>query len=407
MTFPDGFLWGAATASYQIEGAADTREQSIWDVFSHTPGKVADGHTGDVACDHYHRYREDVALMAEIGLKAYRFSIAWPRIADLSFYDRLVDELLERGISPVATLYHWDLPVTYDWRDRDTAYAFADYATKAYEVIGDRVSMWTTLNEPWVSAFVGYGSGRHAPGVESSEDPFTVAHHLLLAHGLGTQALRAAGASQVSITLNLTPVIGDESGLIDTLANRMFLDPVLLGTDPLERIPDDDLKIINQPIDALGVNYYTVNRVVVDPSSPGSPEHPGSAGLRWLPPEGTPTEMNWEVAPFGLTDLLVRLSRDYPGTPLMITENGAAYEDTVHDQDRIAYLDAHFRAAAAAIEQGADLRGYFVWSLMDNFEWAYGYHKRFGIIRVDYDTLERTLKDSARWYHDVILNNGL
>ncbi|WP_182907935.1 GH1 family beta-glucosidase [Microbispora sp. H13382] len=423
-SFPDGFLWGAATASYQIEGAvrADGRVPSIWDTFSHTPGMVVDGHTGDVACDHYNRYLEDVEIMAWLGLKAYRFSVAWPRLADLSFYDRLVDALLDRGITPVATLYHWDLPQTLQdeggWANRDTAYRFADYTAAVHKRLGDRVATWTTLNEPWVSAFVGYASGRHAPGVTDPAAAFAAAHHLMLAHGLGVQALRAGGAESVSLTLNLTPILGDAepARLIDGLANRLFLDPVLRGEYPadvlahLERFTEvdlDDLPTIAQPIDVLGVNYYTVNRVVADPSSEGHPEYPGSEGIAWEDPHGPVTEMDWEINPAGLEDLLLRLSRDYPGTPLMITENGAALTDEVADPGRISYLDAHFRAARSAMDRGADLRGYFVWSLLDNFEWARGYDKRFGLVRVDYETLERTPRDSARWYREVIAGNGL
>ncbi|MEW9529962.1 GH1 family beta-glucosidase [Microbispora sp. NPDC049125] len=424
ISFPDDFLWGAATASYQIEGAVDEdgRVPSIWDTFSHTPGKVAGGQTGDVACDHYHRYADDVELMAWLGLRAYRFSVAWPRLADLSFYDRLVDALLAKGITPVATLYHWDLPQSLQdeggWTNRDTAYRFADYATAVHERLGDRVATWTTLNEPWVSAFVGHGSGRHAPGVTDPAAAFTAAHHLMLAHGLGVQALRAAGAQSVSLTLNLSPALGEPgpAQLIDGLANRLFLDPVLRGEYPpdvlehISRFTDvklDDLPTIAQPIDVLGVNYYSVNRVLADPGSPGNPEFPGSEGIAWATPHGELTEMGWEVNPSGLEDLLLRLTRDYPGVPLMITENGVAYPDAVADPDRIAFLDAHFRAARAAMDKGADLRGYFVWSLMDNFEWARGYDMRFGVIRVDYETLERTPRDSARWYRDVIARGGL
>ncbi|MEV0967725.1 GH1 family beta-glucosidase [Microtetraspora glauca] len=433
-TFPEGFLWGAATASYQIEGAVheDGRGASIWDTFSHTPGEVRDGHTGDVACDHYHRYREDVEIMADLGLGAYRFSVAWPRVqplgsgeinaAGLDFYDRLVDALAEKGVTPVATLYHWDLPqVLQDvggWTSRDTAYRFAEYAAAVYERLGDRVASWTTLNEPWVSAFVGHGSGRHAPGVCDPGAAFTAAHHLMLAHGLAVETLRTAGAGSISLTLNLSPVLGEAepARLIDGLANRLFLDPVLRGEYPadvldhLRRYTDvdlGDLKTIAQPIDVLGVNYYTVNRVAADPGSTGHPEYPGSQGIRWTAPEGPTTEMGWEIIPSGLEALLVRLSRDYPGVPLMVTENGAAFADDLADTDRIAFLDGHFRAAHAAIGKGVDLRGYFVWSLMDNFEWAHGYHKRFGLVRVDYDTLERTPRDSARWYREVIARNGL
>ncbi len=430
--FPEGFLWGAATAAYQIEGAAreDGRVPSIWDTFSHTPGKVRDGHTGDVACDHYHRYAEDVALMRELGLRAYRFSIAWPRFGTpgFDFYDRLLDELLEAGITPVATLYHWDLPQSLQdrggWLDRDTAYRFAEYAAGAYERLGDRVATWTTLNEPWVSAFVGHGSGRHAPGVSDPAAAFTAAHHLMLAHGLAVQALRAAGAGSVSITLNLAPILGDEepARLVDGLCNRIFLDPLLRGVYPedvlahLRRFTDvklDDLETIHQPIDVLGVNYYSPKHVRTDPEAPGDREHPGTEGIAFPKPEGPVTAMGWGINPECLESLLVRLSREYPGTPLLITENGAAFADTVtgddrvHDTDRVAFLDAHVRAAHAAIAQGADLRGYFVWSLLDNFEWAHGYHKRFGLVYVDYATQRRIRKDSFHWYRDVIAANGL
>ncbi|WP_308170245.1 GH1 family beta-glucosidase [Acrocarpospora catenulata] len=429
--FPDEFIWGAATASYQIEGAVheDGRGPSIWDVFSHTPGKVVDGHTGDVACDHYHRYREDVAIMADLGLQAYRFSVAWPRVqpggsgpanpAGLDFYDRLVDELLARGIAPIATLYHWDLPAELDWRDRATADRFAEYAALVYGRLGDRVGTWTTLNEPWVSAFVGYGSGRHAPGIADPAAAFTAAHHLLRAHALGVRALRAGGAREVSLTLNLSPMIGDPSvtTLIDGLANRLFLDPALRGGYPedvlahIAKFTDLDEPLF-EPIDLLGINYYTVNRLAADPASPGHLEYPGSEGIAWLPPHGEPTEMGWEVIPSGLYDLLMRLTRDYPGTPLMITENGCAYPDTIQngqvpDPARIAYLEGHFQAAHQAITDGAPLRGYLVWSLLDNFEWARGYHKRFGLIHVGYDSLERLPKSSAHWYREVIARNGL
>ena len=432
ITFPEGFHWGAATASYQIEGGAgdDGRVPSIWDTFCRTPGKVRDGHTGDVACDHYHRYAEDVAIMADIGLRAYRFSIAWPRFGTpgFDFYDRLTDALLAAGITPVATLYHWDLPQSLQdaggWTNRDTAYRFADYAAGVHARLGDRVATWTTLNEPWVSAFVGHASGRHAPGMTDPAAAFTATHHLLLAHGLGVSALRAAGARSISLTLNLSPIHGDPEPalLIDGLANRLFLDPVLRGKYPddvlthIRRFIDpnlDDLPVISQPIDALGVNYYTVNQVRADPAAVAHPEFPGTDGIAFVPPGGPVTEMGWGINPEGLEELLLRLARDYPGTPLMVTENGVAFPDqadlsgAVHDVDRIAFLDGHLRAAHRAIEGGADLRGYFVWSLLDNFEWAHGYHMRFGLVRVDYDTLARTPKQSARWYHDVIDRGGL
>ncbi|MET9065982.1 GH1 family beta-glucosidase [Streptosporangium sandarakinum] len=443
LTFPEGFLWGAATAAYQIEGAAadDGRGPSIWDTFSRTPGKVRAGHTGDVACDHYHRRSDDVRLMRDLGLAAYRFSVSWPRIQPdgsgpvnprgLDFYDRLVDELREAGVTPIVTLYHWDLPQSLEdrggWIARDTAERFADYAAIMHARLGDRVETWTTLNEPWCSAFLGYGCGIHAPGRAEPELGFTAVHHLLLGHGLAVGALRAGGAAKVGITLNLAPVIGDDPvavSLVDGLQNRIFLDPVLRGeypADVVERarrftdwsfVEDGDLETIGRPIDLLGVNYYTPQTVAARPGEPASPVFPGSEGIAFGGADAPKTAMGWAIQPFGLTDLLVRLSRDYPGTPLVITENGAAFDDevkdgAVHDPDRVSYLDAHLRAAHAAIEQGADLRGYMVWSLMDNFEWAEGYGKRFGVVHVDYTTQRRTPKDSALWYRDVIRRNGL
>ncbi|MFF0250436.1 GH1 family beta-glucosidase [Streptosporangium sandarakinum] len=443
LTFPEGFLWGAATAAYQIEGAAadDGRGPSIWDTFSRTPGKVRAGHTGDVACDHYHRRSDDVRLMRDLGLAAYRFSVSWPRIQPdgsgpvnprgLDFYDRLVDELHEAGVTPIVTLYHWDLPQSLEdrggWIARDTAERFADYAAIMHARLGDRVETWTTLNEPWCSAFLGYGSGIHAPGRAEPELAFTAVHHLLLGHGLAVGALRAGGAAKVGITLNLAPVIGDDPvavSLVDGLQNRIFLDPVLRGeypADVVERarrftdwsfVEDGDLETISRPIDLLGVNYYTPQTVAARPGEPASPVFPGSEGIAFGGADAPKTAMGWAIQPFGLTDLLVRLSRDYPGTPLVITENGAAFDDevkdgAVHDPDRVSYLDAHLRAAHAAIERGADLRGYMVWSLMDNFEWAEGYGKRFGVVHVDYTTQRRTPKDSALWYRDVIRRNGL
>ena len=448
--FPDGFVWGSATASYQIEGAAteDGRGPSIWDTFSRTPGKVFAGHTGDVACDHYHRYRDDVAIMADLGLQSYRFSIAWPRIQPdgtgpvntrgLDFYDRLTDELLGQGIQPVVTLYHWDLPQALEsrggWASRETALAFAEYAQIAYARLGDRVPTWTTLNEPWCSAFLGYASGRHAPGVQNPASAFRAVHHLLLGHGLAAEALRAAGAGTIGITLNPDAVIpvdpaspADQAAarIADGLHNRIFLDPLVKGAypddmrelmsrfTPLDFIQDGDEKQINQPIDVLGVNYYTPSYVSAKPGQPAAPEAPGTEGISFAKPAGPVTDMNWLIEPDALRKLLERLHTDY-GVPLMITENGAAYpevpapgSDEVHDTRRVEYLDGHLRACLDAISNGVDLRGYFVWSLMDNFEWAEGYAKRFGVIHVDYATQERRPKDSARWYADVIRRNGL
>ena len=452
--FPDGFVWGAATAAYQIEGAADEdgRGPSIWDTFSHTPGKVAGGDTGDVACDHYHRYAEDVALMRELGLRAYRFSVAWPRVQPdgrgalnargLDFYDRLVDELLKAGITPYVTLYHWDLPQPLEdlggWPARDTAYRFADYARAVHARLGDRVRTWTTLNEPWVAAFLGYASGLYAPGRTDPAAAFRAAHHLLLAHGLGTAALRAAGAEEIALTLNLAPVLTPEHAtsepdvaaarLVDGLLNRQFLDPALRGRYPddvlavverhagLGHIRDGDLDLIRHRVDLLGVNYYNPTFVSAGPGEPANPAFPGTEGIRFEPATGPTTAMGWPIDPNGLTALLVRLSREYPHVGLLVTENGAAFDDEVrtgedgdrvHDHDRLAYLEGHLRAAHAAIRAGADLRGYLVWSLLDNFEWSEGYRRRFGIVYVDYPTQRRLPKDSALWYREVIRRNGV
>ncbi|GIG61251.1 beta-glucosidase [Longispora fulva] len=439
ITFPEGFVWGAATAAYQIEGAVglDGRGPSIWDTFSHTPGRVAGGDTGDVACDHYHRYPADVALMAELGLPAYRFSVSWARVAPdgrglnprgLDFYDRLVDELVARGIEPIVTLYHWDLPQALEdtggWTARDTAERFADYAAAVHDRLGDRVPTWTTLNEPWCSAYLGYGNGVHAPGQRDPGKAFAAVHHLLLAHGLGTQALRSAGARSIGLTLNpasVSPVDPADPAdvaaarLVDGLQNRIFLDPVLRGEYPADvahlvraHIRDTDLKVISEPIDLLGVNYYMPLYVRARPGATGGGEaYPGTRDIEFLPAEGPVTEMGWLIEPAGLTRLLERIGRDYPGTPLMITENGGAFPEGTADADRIGYLDGHLRAAHEAISRGVDLRGYLVWSLLDNFEWAEGYRKRFGIVHVDYDTQRREPKDSALWYRDVIRRNGL
>ncbi|MBQ1072246.1 beta-glucosidase [Micromonospora sp. C31] len=453
LRFPDNFVWGAATAAYQIEGAAtdDGRGPSIWDTFSRTPGKVHHGHTGDVACDHYHRYADDVALMAELGLKAYRFSVAWPRIQPdgtgpvnprgLDFYDRLTDTLLARGIDPIVTLYHWDLPQTLQdrggWTNRETAEHFATYATAVHTRLGDRIPTWTTLNEPWCSAYLGYGNGVHAPGEQDPGAAFAAVHHLLLGHGLAARALRAAGARTVGITVNPADVRAADPDsaadaaavrLVDGLHNRIFLDPLLRAAYPddvLEHVAriveptfirDGDEKLIAAPIDLLGVNYYAPTYVAGRPDGAGGSAWPGTEGaVEFLPPAGPLTDMGWMIEPAGLTRLLERIATDYPGVPLMVTENGAAFPDKadadgtgqVPDADRIAYLDGHLRAVHEAISRGVDLRGYLVWSLLDNFEWAEGYRRRFGIIHVDYLTQRRTPKSSARWYQGVISRNGL
>ena len=438
--FPGNFLWGAATASYQIEGGHTDggKGQSIWDKFSHTPGKIVNGDTGDVACDHYHRYADDVALMSRLGLQSYRFSIAWPRIfpdgkgkfnrAGIEFYERLVDRLLERQILPFVTLYHWDLPQALQeiggWANRDVAHYFRDYAAAVYEALGDRVHHWITHNEPWVTAVLGYTQGIHAPGIQDPRQGVAAAHNLLLSHGEAVLAMRdiSARGLHVGITLNLSPAYpasdSDEDQAAarkaDAYSNRWFLDPVFKGhypADLLETFGDlttsivaDDLPIIATPVDLLGVNYYARQIVRHDPDAPN-----GVGRVR--EPSSEYTAMDWEVYPDGLYTLLTRLERDY-GPEIYITENGCAFEDIltpdnkVHDDRRTAYLRGHLNACHRAIRDGVKLRGYFVWSLMDNFEWAWGYTRRFGIVYVDYDEQTRILKDSARWYREAIAQNG-
>jgi beta-glucosidase len=452
LRFPAGFYWGAATAAYQIEGAVaeDGRTPSIWDTFSATPGKVDQGHTGEHATDHYHRFREDVGLMAELGLTAYRFSVSWPRVrpgggpvtndAGLGFYDRLVDSLLDAGIKPVATLYHWDLPQECEdaggWTNRDTAARFAEFAAVMGQRLGDRVDLWCTLNEPWCSAFLGYGTGVHAPGRTDHADSLAAVHHLLLAHGLAAQALRATiAAPRISIALNsgtVRPVTEDPADVdaarrIDGLLNRIFLDPLLHGRYPADVIADtaavsdwsfvrdEDLPVIGGPIDALGVNYYQPDLVGAARSAEPdrSTPYPASEAVAFHPVPAPVTDMGWPIDPTGLRDYLLRIRRDYGDIPLYVTENGAAYVDEmtadgrVPDVERIDYVHAHLAAAHEALTAGVDLRGYFVWSLLDNFEWAYGYSKRFGLIHVDYQTQRRTLKDSAHWYRGVIAAGGI
>ena len=464
--FPPGFVWGTATASYQIEGAvaADGRTPSVWDTFSHAPGNVAGGDTGDVADDHYRRWREDVAIMADLGVNAYRFSIAWPRItpavtaqalgpvneAGLAFYDRLVDALLEEGIAPSATLYHWDLPQALEdaggWPERETALRFGEYAAVVAARLGDRLSTTITLNEPWCAAYLGYAAGVHAPGRTEPAAALAAVHHLNLAHGLAVAALREhAPTTDVALTLNLgwfTPASPSEADAdavrqVDGLQNRVFLDPVLRGSYPEDVIADTatvtdwsfvregDLEVIAAPLDALGLNYYSPNVVRrLEPGEQGSggdDGHGDGGGSPWVAaddvefvaPTGPLTDMGWGIDARGLRVLLERLSRQAPGVALYVTENGAAYDDgpgedgAVHDERRTDYLRAHLGAVADAVEAGADVRGYFLWSLLDNFEWAHGYSKRFGIVHVDYATQVRTVKDSARWYSSVIENNAL
>ncbi|WP_433075653.1 GH1 family beta-glucosidase [Dactylosporangium sp. CA-052675] len=455
LTFPSTFWWGAATAAYQIEGSvdADGRTPSIWDTFAAQPGRIDGGDTGATSTGHFLRYREDVKLMAELGLSAYRFSIAWPRVrpagggvngavneAGLDFYDRLVDELLAAGVRPVATLYHWDLPQELEdrggWTARDTALRFGDYAAAVGARLGDRVAMWNTLNEPWCSAFLGYGTGGHAPGRRGHVGALTATHHLLLAHGLGVAALRAAGVTgQVSVALNAgavrpltaSPADADAARRIDGLLNRIFFDPILRGSYPSDTIEDTrdltdwhfvqpgDLATISAPVDAICVNYYQPDLVSAAPD--GELDHntpyPTAQAVRFHPTPGPVTHMGWSVDPTGLRDLLLRINRDYGDRPIYVTENGAAYDDRpgpdggVDDPERIAYLRGHLAAVHEAIAAGVDLRGYFVWSLLDNFEWAFGFSRRFGLIRVDYATLERTIKASGRWYAEAIARNAI
>ena len=433
--FPAGFAWGAATSAFQVEGAAalDGKGPSIWDAFCREAGRIVDGSSGEVACDHYHRLEEDLDLLAWLGVDAYRFSIAWPRVQPagsgavnepgLAFYDRLVDGLLARGIRPFATLYHWDLPLALQerhggWRSRETAHRFADYAAIVGRRLGDRVASFATLNEPWVAAVLGHERGVFAPGIADRATAMQVSHHLLLGHGLAVDALRAAGtAAPVGIVLNLSPAHARTTSaedaararLEDGLGARWYLDPLFKGRYPADvlahlgpdapEIRDGDLQAIGRPIDFLGVNYYM--RTVASAGEPWSPAQAGAAV----------TDMGWEIYPAGLTELLERLHRDYAPPPLYITENGAAFKDeavagAVEDEDRRRYLADHVAAVAEAIARGVDVRGYFVWSLLDNFEWASGYEKRFGIVRVDFATGERTPKRSAHWYRRFIATIG-
>jgi beta-glucosidase len=433
--FPPGFVFGAATSSYQIEGAAglDGRGESVWDRFSHTPGRTRNGDTGDVACDHYHRYREDVAIMGDLGLDAYRFSVAWPRVipagtgevneAGLDFYDRLVDELLGRGIAPHLTLYHWDLPQPLEdaggWPVRATAEAFADYAAVVAGRLGDRVRHFTTLNEPWVVSDHGYRNGSHAPGRTEPEAALAAAHHLLVAHGLGGQAVRAAApTASVGLVVNLEPQHPATAHPLDLEAasiahdqvNRWFLDPVAGRGYPEggsrdwawrhTEILDGDLELIAGAIDFLGVNYYS-RTVVRSPLLPPLAE---------TPPEPDRTGMGWEIYPQGLREVLAFAASRTGDTPIFITENGAAFpadeRDPTRDPERVAFLNAHLAAALDAIDDGVPLRGYFAWSLLDNFEWAHGYAPRFGIVHVDFATLERRVRDSGRFWASVA-NEGL
>jgi beta-glucosidase len=425
--FPTSFVWGVASSAFQIEGAAatDGKGASIWDEFCRRPGVIADGSDGEIACDHYNRLESDLDLIAGLGVRAYRFSISWPRIQPtgsgavsgrgLDFYHRLVDGLLERGIEPFATLYHWDLPAALQrehngWADRNTAYKFAEYAAFVAERLGDRVRSFATHNEPWVTATIGHELGHFAPGVKNRAVAMQVSHHCLLSHGLAMKAMRSSrGNIDVGIVLNLSPVYSATDSPADTaqasredgLLVRWYVDALLRGEYPadiLEHLAADapqtqagDAQLIAQPLDFLGVNYY--HPIISSVTRPFSPARDGA----------NVTDMGWEVAPARFTDLLVRLDREYDLPPLFITENGAAYRDTVvdgcvQDEDRRAYIESHVRAIADAIERGVDVRGYFVWSLLDNFEWAAGYTKRFGIYYVDYASQARILKRSGAWY---------
>ncbi|HET6627910.1 MAG TPA: GH1 family beta-glucosidase [Nocardioidaceae bacterium] len=444
---PVGFEFGASTAAYQIEGATteDGRGASVWDTFCAQPGRVADGSSGEVACDHYHRYAEDVALMQRLGLDGYRFSFAWPRIqpvgsgrpskAGLDFYDRLIDELLAQGIKPMATLFHWDLPQALEddggWLNRETTDRFAEYATLVGMRFADRVAHWIPVNEPNVVTMLGHALGRHAPGKQLMFDALPVAHHLLLAHGRAVTALRAIGARSIGCANNHTPVWAASPSAEDkeaahayaTLWNRLFSEPMLRGRYPegfdalMPGPVEEDLAVINAPLDFYGVNYYNPTRVA-DPGSDVARDEdvPATDGLPFQLAlvEGYPrTDFGWPVAPDGLRDLLVMMSHEYDGVlpPVFVTENGCAYNDApdatgrVRDGNRIDYLDLHLRAVGQAIEAGVDVRGYYTWSILDNFEWAEGYTKRFGLVHVDFDTQQRTPKDSYRWYAETIAAN--
>jgi len=452
--FPAGFAWGAATAAYQVEGAAnaDGRGPSVWDTFSRTPGKVRGGDTGDVACDSYHRYREDVALMAALGLDSYRFSISWPRVQPggrgpanqrgLDYYRALLDALGEHDIKATVTLYHWDLPQELQdeggWAVRATAERFAEYAAIAAEALGDRVSRWITINEPQVIVSNGYRHGSHAPGLRDPDAAVAATHHVLLAHGLANQVLRGLGAAEVGITLDLHPVRVLPNALLDGLeharlvtdaaANLLYLEPVLHGRYPAEIPPhllppaglvaDGDMETISTPIDFLGVNYYSpVFLRAGDPADLRRNEEPARCAVpgvvEYRPEQLERTPMGWLVDPDGLHQLLLDLSKLAPGLPLYITENGRAAEDYVNPQgdvddvERVRYLHTHLEAAARAIRDGASLAGYFVWSLLDNFEWGWGYQKRFGIVFVDFGTQRRIPKSSARFYSDVVRANAV
>jgi beta-glucosidase len=439
--FPEKFLWGAATSAYQVEGSplADGAGPSIWQRFCHTPNLVLNGDDGDVACDHYRRYRDDVQLMRDLGLRAYRFSISWSRVMPagrgpvnargLDFYEKLVDALLESGIAPMATLFHWDLPAALDdrggWLNPDIAGWFAEYASAVFARLDDRIKLWATLNEPWVVTDGGYLHGALAPGHRNRFEAPIASHHLLRAHGAAVAAYRAQGRHQIGIVVNIEPKYPasddpadrEATARADAYMNLQYLDPVLLGRYP-ERMaaifgdawpewPEDDMKSISQPIDFVGINYYTRNVARFD----GTKWPVNAAPVRQK--QATYTETGWEVFPQGLVDTLVAVKDRYGNPPVYVTENGAAFFDPpvamngrVADPLRVDYLHRHIRAVHDAMRQGVDVRGYFAWSLLDNFEWSLGYSKRFGIVHVDFESQQRTPKDSARYYARIIETNG-
>jgi beta-glucosidase len=438
--FPSDFLWGAATSAYQIEGSplADGAGPSIWHEFAHTPGKIEHGDNGDVACDHYHRFADDVRLMRELGLQSYRFSTAWarvlpegtgrPNLQGLDFYSRLVDSLLEHGIAPSVTLYHWDLPAALEqrggWAHADAPKWFAEYAGLMFRALGDRVPMWTTLNEPWVTMDNGYVAGNHAPGRRDWAEAAKVSQNLLRAHAAAVAVYRTEWRQQIGLVVNLVPVHSATdspadraaANRMDAYVNRQFLDPALLGEFPEEMsemfgaawptMTADELTQLRQPIDFVGINYY-LRLVVRDATSEGRSAGPPRAAIVLLP-DCRRTALGWEVYPQGLTEILQWVRTRYGDFPLHITENGAAFDDPppenscINDVERVEYLKEHLQAAGQALRAGVNLRGYFVWSLLDNFEWHYGYSKRFGIVHVDYPTQRRTLKASARYYAEAI-----
>ncbi|HEY5437827.1 MAG TPA: GH1 family beta-glucosidase [Acidimicrobiales bacterium] len=460
-SFPPDFLWGTATASYQIEGAtsADGRGASIWDTYSEEPGNVWNGDTGEIACDHYHRVDEDLDLMKRLGVGSYRFSVAWPRVqpdgkgpanqAGLDFYRRLVDGLLERNIEPTLTLYHWDLPQPLEdlggWCVRDTAERFAEYVDFVARALGDSVERWITLNEPWCSAWLGYGTGRHAPGVKDIGKAVAATHHLLLAHGKAVPVLRSAiPDAKVGITLNLGVSRPGTDHELDQAAahradgnlNRLFLDPVFHGSYPADMLEhyskntpgfsvvrDGDLEVISQPLDFLGVNYYFPGTIMDSTRAfearaagygvPLGEQFPDLRVLSLETPGTETTSMGWEVDASGLTELLVRVKNDYTELPIYITENGAAFDDyvdpngNVMDHDRVSYLKEHISAVHDALNVGVNVQGYFVWSLLDNFEWSFGYSRRFGIVWVDFPTGTRLPKASFYWFAETVRTNSL